>query len=365
MNKKRVLLASILKPVDDVRMYEKIALSLFETQRYEITTIGFTSQAIPTNSPIHFVPAFDFKRISWARLMAPWKVFKTAIQVKPELLIINTFELLIVSLVIRIIFGCEIYYDVQENYYRNIREGHTLPKWLSIAPALLVRGLEYVSRLWVSGYLLAERNYENEFDFSKSKSVVIENKFKRPSDFKTSKRTSSETLKLLYTGNVAESYGVMEAIQLAKSVAALQPINFHIVGHCASDALSNQLYALSKKHDWLSLHISAKPIPHPFILTAISEADFGLLSYRVNPSTENCIPTKLYEYMAYQLPIISVHNPLWQALINRYQAGFVWDFNTAANLDFIRLTEGSFYLHPPNGIWWDEEASKLIEFTKP
>jgi len=362
MIKKRLLLASVLKPVDDVRMYEKIALSLQETQRYEITTIGFTSKAIPTNSAIHFKEAFKFKRTSLARWMAPWKVFKTALQVKPELLIINTFELLIVSAAIRIFFGCKIYYDVQENYYRNIREGHTLPKWLSIAPALFVRILEYSSRLWVSGYLLAEKNYEKEFAFSKGKSVVLENKFKKPAQFEIRKPEPSTSLRLVYTGTVSESYGVLEAIKLAESLSTKKAIQVHIIGHCQSDKLRKELEQNAQKFDWLKLEISSEPIPHHAILESIQQADFGLMSYRINPSTENCIPTKLYEYFACQLPIISVKNPLWQGLIEEHQAGFVWDFNETINQDLLKRLEGSFYPEPVKDVWWDDEAVKLISF---
>jgi hypothetical protein len=50
MKKTKVVIASILKPIDDSRMYEKFGLSLEQANEYEINIIGFASKNIPTKN---------------------------------------------------------------------------------------------------------------------------------------------------------------------------------------------------------------------------------------------------------------------------------------------------------------------------
>ena len=51
-------------------------------------------------------------------------------------------------------------------------------------------------------------------------------------------------------------------------------------------------------------------VPHTAILEAASQADFGLVAHQPNPSNENCIPTKIYEYLGIQLPMLLQNHPL-------------------------------------------------------
>ena len=121
MSKTKIVLASILKPVDDTRMYEKVGISLSQTKKYAINIIGFwTKKKLKTNEAFTIFPAFSFERLAFRRLLAPWMCLKKYIKVKPKLIIFNTHELLIVTIIYKIIFGGKIIYDVQENYYRNI-----------------------------------------------------------------------------------------------------------------------------------------------------------------------------------------------------------------------------------------------------
>ncbi len=50
MKKTKVVIVSLLKPIDDSRMYEKFGLTLEQANEYEINIIGFTSKNIPTQN---------------------------------------------------------------------------------------------------------------------------------------------------------------------------------------------------------------------------------------------------------------------------------------------------------------------------
>ena len=87
-------------------MLFRSAVSLAETNNYIIFIIGYPSshQRFESDS-IRFLPLNPFNRLSIQRLLAPLKILKKTIQVQPELLVVNTHELLIVGIINRILFG--------------------------------------------------------------------------------------------------------------------------------------------------------------------------------------------------------------------------------------------------------------------
>lgn len=369
VKKIKVVLASVLKPVDDSRMYEKFACSIAREEQYEVFIIGFRSNREIRNKKIHFLPLFNFRRISIERVFAPWKFYKKLLQLKPEVIIVNTHELLLVSIVYRIIFGSEILYDVQENYFRNILHTSTFPPVIKQLLAFKVRLTEYISRPLISHYFLAERNYEKEFSFSKGKSTVIENKYQEvyiPDNESYLQHKLPEkkknTIRLLYSGTIARNYGILEAIELTKNISIINP-NYEllIIGYCADKTLLTKIkYIINGFHN-IMLIGGSELIPHVEIIKAVKTADYGLIAYQPEPSIENCIPTRIYEYLAHRLPMIVQNHEPWVELCSRYKAGIYIDYNSVDIQDLDRRLRNSKYYEktPGKEVLWDSEASRL------
>jgi len=109
-----------------------------------------------------------------------------------------------------------------------------------------------------------------------------------------------------------------------------------------------------------------KLVPHTQIIEAIPKADFGLVSYQPNKSTENCIPTKMFEYMAHKLPMIVQYNPLWKSFCNKHNAAIFLDYK---NLDsqslYNKMLTQKFYPEgTPQEVFWDTEEEKLIDLVQ-
>ena len=92
-----IVVASVLKPVDDVRLYEKFALSLGQTNKYDINIIGFSTKNTPSQSNIKYYPIFKFRRMSIHRVLAPINYWICLRKLQPDLIIVTTAELLPVS----------------------------------------------------------------------------------------------------------------------------------------------------------------------------------------------------------------------------------------------------------------------------
>jgi len=364
----KIVIGSVLKPVNDARMYEKIAISISRIEGVELYVAGFKGKDINSPPNIHLFPFFDFPRLSSKRFLAPWKFYKLLVKVKPKLIIITTHELLIVTSIHKILFGGKIIYDVQENYYRNIAYTKTyLPLFRNLL-AGWIRLKEYLTRPFISGYLLAEKNYEKEFSFTQNKSLIIENKTKRPDSKNWNKPIKGSEIKLLYSGTISEEYGIFEAIDLVKKLHQNDPkISLTIIGYCANSQTFKRLIDQIEGLDFIRLKGGEVLVPHPEILNEIQSSHFGLISYLPNKSTMNCIPTKLYEYLAYRLPVISQPNAIWAEMIRYYQAGIVTDFSKVPAEDLLfRMYQDDFYSKnwDSNELFWEGEEEKLIPFIK-
>jgi hypothetical protein len=217
MKKRRIVLASILKPIDDTRMFEKLGASLAKVQDYEVFVIGYPT-TIPQNQDhvIHLLPLNSFKRMSLRRMLAPWQTMKLIRKVKPEVLIVNTHELLMISVVNRIFFGTKIIYDIRENYFRNVMHTNVFPAFVKPFIAGWIRLKEKLFAPAFHAFFLAEKSYANELSFLNQRHLVLENKTCLPADFK--RITDPSKIRLLFSGTLADSTGVFLAIDLAKAL---------------------------------------------------------------------------------------------------------------------------------------------------
>lgn len=360
MKKRRIVLASLLKPVNEPRMFEKMGMSLAQSGQYEVHIVGYPSETLISEPNVHFHLLPRFKRISFGRIVARLKALRFIIKVKPELLIVTTHELLGVVILIRILFGAKIIYDIQENYWRNIFFTNAFPKSLRPLLAFFVRLKEWVASPLFSQFLLAEKCYADELGFIKNKFLVIENKCKVPMDFQ--RNPSKDFIKMVFTGTIAKSTGVFQAIDLAKKLHAVEPkIRLNIIGYCTRTNELQKIKEEISKNDFITLTGGDEFISHSSIMDAIATANFGVICYPLSPHTENKIPTKLYEYLACQLPILLQNHKPWMEMCDPYDAAINVNFESP-DIDEIlkKIHSGNSFSKSPEGMTWESEEKKLL-----
>lgn len=360
MKKRRIVIASILKPIDDTRMFEKMASSLFGTNKYAVFIVGFPSKSLTNReADITLLPLPRFSRISAGRLFAPVSVLLKCIKVKPDILIVNTHELLIVALLNRILFGSRIIYDIRENYARNILYTTAFPEPFRAILAAFVRLKERCLIPFFNMIFLAEKGYSKELNLRSKKITVLENKVQLPPSFQ---RVRSGNNRLLFSGTLAESTGLFESIQLAKQLHQLNnAIELTIIGYCPQESTYHQLIGAIKSYPYISLLGGNQLVPHSEILSAIAKSDFGIIYYPPSPHIENSMPTKLYEYLGCQLPILVQNYEPWVTRCQPYQAAIPIAF-ASPDFHFIldKMKTQQFYREVPSDVTWDSEESKLF-----
>ena len=371
MSEKRILLASLLKPINDTRMYEKLGLSLSKLPDTEIHICGFSAPT-PALAPanITFHPLFNFTRLSIGRLRAQVSFYKLLQSLKPDLVIVCTHELLLAAYFYCRASKAKLVYDVQENYALNIRSQQNYPY---LVRHLLAYGIELLEKFvapTVDHFILAEKCYARELSFLGKSFTVLENKYKPGSNYiapNTPVQLNNTPLRLLYSGTIALEYGIIDAIALTDQLYTLAPdTSLTIIGYCANSNTWQQVQQQVKDKPYIRIIGGDQLVPHSQIIDAMREANVGLLPYRAHPSTANCIPTKLFEYMAHGLVILISQNPIWQGIVQEHQAGIGLNFfraNAPVLVKQVR-TETFYYNGIPNNIFWDSEEDELLNLIK-
>ena len=362
IKKRRIVIASVLKPVNDPRMFEKMGQTL--SHHYEVHIFGTKAKNESTFDSVVLHPLSTYRRLSIDRLLAPVKILRKILSLKPSLVIICTHEILWMVLLAKVFGGCRVIYDIRENYFRNILYTNSFPPIIRAFVALYVRIKEWLTASFIDRFFLAESGYELELNFPYGRAVVIENKLRKvvlPLADKWS--TQDQNIHLLFSGTLAPSTGVFVAIDLAKRLHALDPkVRLHIVGFSPLQSVRHDIKNNIDGFHFIEFHEYAQPVPHTEILMAIQRADFGIVAYPTNRSTENTIPTKLFEYLGYTLPIILIDHPVWTEICKPWPAAIT--FNPAApNVDEILqgIHHANFYVNKPTDIFWEAEEKKLIQ----
>ncbi len=361
MSEKVAVIASILKPLDDTRIYEKLGLSIRESNKYQVNIIGFGVKKPPSHPDICFHTIYHGTRLGIGRLLAPWKFLHQLAKLRPALTVVCTPELLFPAALYKIFYGTKLWYDVQENYRRNVQHQSAYPNLLKPLFKLAIWMVETGTRPFVDQYLLAEKGYVGELIFVKGKHIVLENKYH---GIKLPRQTpASDHVHFVFTGTVSLENGIIQAISLVQALHQQQfPVQLTIVGQVPEAGLLDQIRnQINSQQHLIKLVGGAELVPHREVMEYASTADFGLVAHQPNPSTENCIPTKIYEYLGLGLPMLLQSHTLWESVVAPYEAAVVLNYNNFQPETIWRqIKEGGFYTTTPGAeITWEQEALKL------
>jgi hypothetical protein len=368
MTQTNIVIASVLKPLKDPRSYYRFAHSLRETNKYLINIIGFSTKKESDEKNIKFHPIFSKKRNHFTRIFAGWRFLKVVSQVKPQLVIITTYELLPAAMLGKWIIGFKLIYDIQENYALNLGQNKTQTGWKRTLAVTAVKFIESFSRRFIDHYFFAEKVYQEEFPKIK-KFTILENKFfgaanvTSPIEIKNKKN-----LIFLISGTLTEVYGILEAIVWFREILVAYPqAILHIIGHTPVFGYKLKMEEASFEQESIRLRISDTPLPYAEIIQAYHESDIVLLPYHQIPSISPKVPSKLYESIALGKPCLFQRNPEWEAICSKYPSGKGIDFtdlsHASENLKEFLNTD-FFVTSPGTEVLWKSEEQHFLNLIE-
>lgn len=364
VKKEVVVIASVLKPVDDTRMYEKMARSLASTGKFCVNILGFFSNTHSEHRDILFHPIFHFKRNHYRRLFANLTFLKAVKKLSPGVIIVSTPELGPAVILYRWFHpGVTLLYDVQENHLYNLRYHHGRHQWLRKWMAKMVGQLEKLLAQKSHCLLVAEKGYFQEMPWlSALPSFLLENKVLRPQAILKPKQLNSPPLSVVYTGTISAAYGIWDALRFVEQLHQQlgKKLSFHLVGHVTQQQTFQMLTQYLRQHPWMQATISEQPVPHQVLINAIEQADVGMVPHQLLPSILHCFPTRIWEYMAHGIPFfLQQHNP-WVDYCRPWYCAIPIDFSQqtwAMESIIYTLKQEDFYSRGiPETIYWDKKG---------
>lgn len=356
-----LLIASTLKPIRDIRAFGKLALSLGETNTYELNIIGFSLKKPKSEAGIRFFPSMSVFDSRLDRILAQLRFLRCLFQVRPKILVCCAYELLPIASALKSTLGYKLVYDVQENYRANLALNPDLSQKKKQRIDWLIQRAEQVS--YIDLFLLAEKCYAEEMP-DKKPYVILENKFqgkirpRGPIDY-----AQKEKFHFCISGTITPAFGTLDAIAWFREVLNDYPESrLQIVGHCPLESFRGVLTQLGKEIPQLALRLDQHPIPHKILLDVMGNADFVLLPYQLQPAIAPKMPTKLFECAALGIPVLITPNPIWTDLINEFSGGQAIDFSdlyTARSQFKAALKQVYFTSTPSPSILWTTEAADL------
>lgn len=357
-------------------MTEKMGETIASSGTSEVTVIGYGCAHVAAPG-LTGMPLGQFERLGFSRWIARWRVFTLAARQRPHVFIFSTHELIFQAILLKIVYGTRIIYDVRENYYRNIRHSEGLTALLRWPLAIWVRFIEKVTAPAIDHFFLAEAGYEKEFRFFRGGWTVIENKAANsPRLHETLRRgrPPAPTLlrregvqdagrtNLLFTGTLSESSGVFRAIRFAEKLHhADATIRLVVIGYAASRKVQRQLREEASKKPFVQLVGIETLVPHTEITNAFNSADAAIISYPLLPQTANSVPTKLFEYLQARLPILTEAHWPWVARFSACQPFVHCNIDKPDAPEVLgSLKANAFYKSDPHDTSWNSEVPKLL-----
>lgn len=353
MKNKRILIASVLKPPFEPRMYEKLGLSLSQNPDKEVHIFGFGEKEDfhSDYAKIHF--SGSFKRLTFQRILTYFKFLFLALRIRPQVIILESFELIPFALIYRLLIKSKIIYDVRENYSLNIKSQNIYPK---ISRAILITYIqlcEALAKYFFDLFIYAEICYSEQLSFPEEKCIVLENKYAGP---KISSGNSSER-KLAFTGTLHRITGLKRIIELVKSNQG-NSYELFISGHMTDNELKADLDSISKLPN-VHLNISNSALKPSDIYNTYGKANLLLAPYEIDEANRYKIPTKIYDALALGMTIILSSNPFWEEKFSDFPNVLFHDFDSDLDLENILKKVKSQSFKIDDSAFWNSQSINI------
>lgn len=293
----------------DNRVFYRQARSLVRLG-YQVTLIALHDrQEVKDGVTIIPLP----RRPRWQRPGLWWQLARLARATRADLYLFHDPELLVVAPVLRLVTGRPTVYDIHEVYPDFFLVKDYLPVWVRYPLAWTFRWLEPLLARLNSGLIFADDEIARPFRHLPLPQTTLFNFPGRP--LIEAGAAATRTLPprppvVLYLGGMERNRGTTLMIQAFRLVAdALPEARLLLVGHFEPPALQVEVQQAAAAAGLAGHVLITGRVPFETIGAYLTQAAVGWVTWQPAPKNEKNIPTKLFEYMAYALPIVSSDLP--------------------------------------------------------
>lgn len=298
------ILSSVHLALDN-RIFYREARSLINGG-FDVTILAIHNKSEIIDG-IHIIGLPNRKR--WKRPFLWWKILILANNESADIYHFHDPELLLISPIIKFLTNKPIIYDIHEAYPDFIKVKDYLPAWVRYTLAWLFKWLEPLLARFQDGLIFSDGEIAKSFKGISIPKVTLYN---FPSSefiekaIKESKSANGKQPIILYLGGLERNRGTRLMIEAFDHVHQKRPdAKLLLVGHFMPPELVTEVEADIKSRHLNGCVTITGRIPFANIGDYLQKSAIGWLPWQPYAKNEKNIPTKLFEYMAYGLPIVS------------------------------------------------------------
>ena len=244
----------------------------------------------------------------WQRPRLWLELYRKAKATKADIYHFHDPELLLVTPWLRWGTGKPTIYDIHEVYPDFIKVKDYLPAWLRYPIAWAFRWLEPLLARLQSGLIFSDDEIAKAFENIKKPKTTLFNfpsvEFVETAAANVEKGERKPTV--LYLGGMERNRGTALMIEAFSQLLEKYPsAQLLLVGHFMPPELEEEVRQDAVRRGIDSAVTITGRVPFEKIGEYLRGVSVGWVSWQPVPKNEKNIPTKLFEYMAYGLPIVS------------------------------------------------------------
>ena len=301
----KVCILSSVHDALDNRVFYREAQSL-RRAGYEVTLIAVHDRAeVKDGVRIEALPRVH----RWQRPRLWLTLYRQALQTEADLFHFHDPELLLVTPWLRWRTGRPTIYDVHEANADFIKVKDYMPAWLRYPMAWVFRWLEPLLARLQSALVFADDQIAIPFRDIRCPKVTLFNFPAR--SFTQNAINATQGIErrqpiILYLGGLERNRGSKLMIEAFYQVLQAMPeARLLLVGHFMPPELEQELKADAALYGIEHALAITGPVPFEQIGGYLRQATVGWVTWQPVSKNQKNIPTKLFEYMAYGLPVVS------------------------------------------------------------
>jgi len=317
------------------------------------------------------------KRGKLGRIWNWFRIFQLATKEKADLYHFHDPDLMIVGLLLKLFTKKPVIYDIHEYYSGQILTKEWIPSILRKITSFFVRLLEYVFCPTYSALITATEGVYNNYKKLNKKVFVINNYPDRKFFNKISKeKPARDFLSCIYCGDKTRIRGIkniLKAFLLLKKRGV--KVKLEMIGPASPKSFGKEVKNFIKKNNLENTVQDTPRIPFKKAWSQIPKADVGIMPFLPCPNHLIAMPTKILEYMASKLAVVTSDLPLVKKFIEKEKCGLVFRSTSykdlankisrlASDRELVkRMAENGekAFLEKYN---WQKEEKKLLKIYK-
>ena len=305
----KICMLSNVHPADDIRIFEKEARSLARAGH---------SDTVVANPPLPLVSdQIEFKlieRTPVSRWLRPWVFGRLAMALalssKAEAIQFHDPELIPYAFLLKKKMGCKVVYDVHEDVPADIYSKKWIPRWLQPFISQGANVVEGVTARHFDAIVAATPTIADRFRRYGGNVTLVRNSVQLDEFVDPDRRTLRKN-QAVYVGHVSFNRGLADMVEACGAVK-VPLVLAGSIGSAEAEWLRNSSADV----------VYLGKLGREQIAKLLNESLIGLCLLHSDPNHLHAMPTKIFEYMAAGLAIITSDLPKSKEIVESAGCGF-------------------------------------------